>query len=374
MSLPIIAAESQIKWNGFISQGFIITDHNQVNGDSESGTFKLTEVGVNASKRISSRFRLASQVISRRVNARNDSELTLDYAFIDYKAPINVDNQWGVRLGRVKNAIGLYNETQDVAFTRPSIYAPKVVYFDFARDLQLSSDGILTSFENRSSIGTSIAEFGYGKARANSDTERTLFGANLQGRFTNETMLQSRLSLTSNEERWKLAYSFLDVDLDFDSPSSSTLLDGDINVNLDLVSGELNAQNWVFSAEYLRMNYKVTLLPAVQFSLPIQSWYIQGQYYYDENWSIYSRYEQYYPNKNDKDGTLLNLFTGRPAYYGFQKSLIAGVKWRPNKNWMLMLELQQNNGTALLVIDNNLNLSGTERRWLMLSMMLSYRF
>lgn len=369
-----VKAENKTLVNGFISQGYIITDDNNVNGNSESGTFKLTEVGLNASKRISPRLRIASQIITRRVNAKSDGDINIDYAFIDYKAPINQNNQWGARLGRVKNALGLYNETQDVAFTRPSIYAPKAIYFDFARDLQLSSDGILFNFENRSNIGTTLFETGYGKARANRETEELLLGNNTDGKFTGETMFQSRLSLTSNDERWKIAYSRLDVGLDFRQAPSSPFPNGDIAIDLNLLSAEYNARNWVFSAEYLRMNYKVRFPALFQFSLPIESWYLQSQYYVDPNWSFYSRYENYFPDKNDKNGQRLNAVTGRPAFFGFQKSLLAGVKWQPNKSWMLMLELQNNRGVALLNTNFGLDSSDTEKNWQMLSVMLSYRF
>ena len=53
----------------------------------------------------------------------------------------------------MKTPLGLYNDTRDVAFTRPSILLPQSIYFDRTRKLALAADGVHLYGEYRSDLG-----------------------------------------------------------------------------------------------------------------------------------------------------------------------------------------------------------------------------
>jgi hypothetical protein len=363
-------AQDPLQTQGFVSQGFIYTTDNQFQGDSQSGSLKLTELGFNLSKRFTPRLRLSTQLISRVANTDNDGNIKLDYLFLDYKAPISKKSQMGARLGRVKNVMGFYNETRDVAFTRPSIFSPQSIYFDLVRDLQLSSDGLIAYADWRAQNGTTLFELGKGKARIDSETEGSLIGTNI-GEFIQEDVEQARLTYSLNDASTRFAFSRVDANLEHQmAPGFSTVMD----VRLSLISAEYAREKTIFTAEYMELdvNYNSPVLSNI--TRPFLSWYFQIQHHYNTDWTFYSRYENFFLDANDKNGLELNITTGLPTYKAYTKSLMFGAKYQFNQDWMLMMELQDNNGTANLNPDINPNPFASKQHWQMLSLMLSYRF
>ena len=129
--------------HGFASQAYITTSDNNVFGNSDNGgSFGLTEAGLNASVRPLPRLQLSGQVVSRRAGEGVTGIPRLDYAILDYRLYSQEANQFGIRVGRLKNPFGFYNETRDVAHTRPSILLPQSIYFDRTRNLGLSGDSV----------------------------------------------------------------------------------------------------------------------------------------------------------------------------------------------------------------------------------------
>ncbi|MBA3493883.1 MAG: hypothetical protein H0T87_07170, partial [Gammaproteobacteria bacterium] len=117
--------------HGFLSQGYILTTNNNFFGSSErGGSLDFTEIGVNASWTPLPRLQFAAQGLFRRAGAGHDSDFELDFGLMDYAVVSTADRQLGFRLGRIKNPLGLYNDTRDVAFTRPSILLPESIYLD----------------------------------------------------------------------------------------------------------------------------------------------------------------------------------------------------------------------------------------------------
>lgn len=140
--------------HGFASQAFILsTDNNFFGGSKDNGTFDFRELGINASWRILPRLQVAAQGVARWAGENDEGSPRLDYGLVDYAFVSNAKNTWGLRLGRVINPIGFYNDTRDVAFTRPSIFLPQSIYFDRTRDVALSADGGQVYGEQRTSIG-----------------------------------------------------------------------------------------------------------------------------------------------------------------------------------------------------------------------------
>ena len=93
-----------------------------------------------------------------------DGTPSLDYGLIDLTLNETDTRLLGVRLGRLKNPLGLYNETRDVPFTRPSVFLPQSVYFDKVRNLILSTDGLMFYGDYRTRYGNFSLTLGGGQA------------------------------------------------------------------------------------------------------------------------------------------------------------------------------------------------------------------
>lgn len=154
-----------LQMHGFLSQALVITDDNNFFGPSSEGdgSLKYTEIGANASIRPHENVLLAAQILSRRAGGDGeDAAPSLDYGLIDYQMISNQQRTLGIQVGRFKNPFGFYNQTRDVAFTRPSILLPQSIYFDRTRSLGLSGDGLSLYYEEMVPSGTLRTQIGIG--------------------------------------------------------------------------------------------------------------------------------------------------------------------------------------------------------------------
>lgn len=147
--LPVNA--SALEWqngdwqvHGFLGQGFTYTDHNQVFGSSNDASLDFREMGVNGSVKLLPNLLISAQGLYRDTGASDRQATRLDFAQMDYSVPL-LDSAlvMGVRGGRVKIPFGLYNDTRDVVWTRPSVLLPQSIYFDTLalRQAMIAADG-----------------------------------------------------------------------------------------------------------------------------------------------------------------------------------------------------------------------------------------
>ena len=151
-----------VQVHGFATQGYLnSTGNNNVFGNSnqDSGTFGFREVGLNASVQLRPNLLISAQGLHRHAGV-GSQDIRLDYGVVDYKAYSGENSQFGIRLGRIKNPLGFYNETRDVAHTRPSIMLPQSIYFDRTRNLAMAADGGHVYGETRTSKGDFFYQFG----------------------------------------------------------------------------------------------------------------------------------------------------------------------------------------------------------------------
>src|SRR3569623_3061653 len=104
---PAHAADTDVEIHGFVSQGYIkTTEENEYPvGNSGQGSFNFNDFGINFTKRLAPDLRVGLQLFAQdRGNFGNDT-ITLDWAYGDYRY-----QDWlGVRVGKVKIPLGLYN-------------------------------------------------------------------------------------------------------------------------------------------------------------------------------------------------------------------------------------------------------------------------
>jgi hypothetical protein len=127
-----------VQVHGFASQGFIYTnDNNWLTMNTSDGSAAFTDFGLNMSAPISDRLRVGGQVYDRNLGQLGQYHPSLDWAFADYR----FKSWFGVRAGKVKTVLGLYNETQDQDFIRTFALLPQSVYPTDLRDATIAHLG-----------------------------------------------------------------------------------------------------------------------------------------------------------------------------------------------------------------------------------------
>ena len=114
-----------IQVHGFASEGFALSNQNNyLTMDTSKGSFAFTDGGLNMSTNLTSKLRVGAQGYIREIGQLGGGRLTLDWAYADYKF-----SDWiGFRAGKVKTALGLYNDTQDAESLFTWALLPQSIY------------------------------------------------------------------------------------------------------------------------------------------------------------------------------------------------------------------------------------------------------
>ena len=131
-------AGRDVQIHSFASQGFIYSnDNNYLTMDTSRGSFAFTDMGGNISTRINDHFRVGAQLYLRNVGAMGNFHPTLDWALGDYK----FKSWFGIRGGRVKTTLGLYNDIQDMDSLHTFALLPESIYPVDWRSATIAHDG-----------------------------------------------------------------------------------------------------------------------------------------------------------------------------------------------------------------------------------------
>jgi hypothetical protein len=114
-----------VQIHGFASQAFLASDNNNyLTMPTSKGTFAFTDFGGNISVQLTPNFRVGVQIYDRNMGALGNWHPTLDWADADYKF-----KDWlGIRAGKVKTVLGLYNDTQDLESLHTWALLPQSIY------------------------------------------------------------------------------------------------------------------------------------------------------------------------------------------------------------------------------------------------------
>ena len=142
-----------VQFHGFASQGFVYTDQNNwLTMHSSQGSGAFTDFGANASMQVTDKLRVGAQFYDRNLGNLGEWHPSLDWAFADYRF-----KPWlGIRGGKVKTALGLYNDTQDLDFLHTFALLPQSIYPTDLRDATIAHLGgdIYGSVSLRHHLGT----------------------------------------------------------------------------------------------------------------------------------------------------------------------------------------------------------------------------
>jgi hypothetical protein len=128
----------QVQVHSFLEQGFgYSNDNNFLTMNTSQGSFAMTDAGVNVSTNITDRFRAGAQVYVSNVGQLGAWHPELDWAYADYR----FKDWFGIRGGKVKTALGLYNDTQDMSFLYTWALLPQSIYPTDLRDVTIAHTG-----------------------------------------------------------------------------------------------------------------------------------------------------------------------------------------------------------------------------------------
>jgi hypothetical protein len=138
MAQEFKVANRAVQVHGFFSQGFVYTDRNNwLTMNTSQGSGAMTDMGLNMSSQLTDKFRVGAQVYDRNLGRLGQWHPSLDWALADYRFA----NWFGLRAGKVKTTLGLYNDSQDLDFLRVFALLPQGVYPTDVRDATIAHVG-----------------------------------------------------------------------------------------------------------------------------------------------------------------------------------------------------------------------------------------
>ncbi|ODN67798.1 hypothetical protein [Methylophaga muralis] len=392
-------SNTRLHWNGFASQAFVHTSDNRFFGDSDNGSFDFTEIGLNGSYLLSPRLRLAGQVLSRRAGDLYSGSPQVDYALLDATLFSSAQSTFGMYLGRIKNPIGLYNETRDVAHTREGIFLPQAIYFDKVRNLTVSSDGLHLYGRLYRDSGTWSLQGGIGYPIVDKNFEYAYMGQDWDGKIrSNDLAAFGRLLYEHNGGRWIYAFTGASVRTDFRASGADTvafpagpgLNSGNIDIDYSVFSAQFNGEKWQFTTEVAFQAARYRNISAAFEAQDFNSigYYSQLSYNFTSRWQGFVRYEEFQLNHDDWNASnrarqnreesafLANFGIDRspiPAHAYYSKIWAFGGHWDVTPQWRVRAEYQIVEGTATLSPREN-DMSQTDKHWNLFALSLSYHF
>jgi hypothetical protein len=377
--------------HGFLSQGYTYTSANNLFGNSQGdGSLEFTELGLNVLGHPLSNLLFAVQGIYRDTGGSDEGDFRLDYANLDLTLPVGDDLTFGIRGGRVKVPFGLYNEGRDAIWTRPSVLLPQSIYFDALglRSPELSEDGGILYGRYQLGDHAITAELLAGYPELESAT--AFLTVNSAGTLSGRPTLVGRAAYEWQEGRFRLLFTAVDLDQDFE-PDSPDALPGKVKLFAPFVSAQVNLEDWSFTGEYLRTGFRRTGIFPVLPPDPVgrkflldntaESYYLQVQYRFAPAWSALARYDAFFVNADDHDGSATARATGLPRHRFFAKDLTFGVRWEFLDDWLVAAEYHNVDGTGWLSPIDNPGINDSARvrevsdgHWDLFTLMFSYRF
>lgn len=380
-----INISKNVQVHGFATQGYIKTDNYNFFGETArtKGDVDFRELGINTSYRAFSNFHVAAQLLSREAGAIDDSTIQLDYALADLQITATKQHNLGLRAGRIKNPIGFYNETRDVAFTRNSIFLPQSIYFDRVRKLALSADGLHIYGQKRHHFGEFDFQFGVGYPRVDRETEIAIFKADRAGTMESNLSLLAHISHSFNAGNQKIALSWVRLSTNYLSTEAENLLSTELtNASFTFTPIILSALSthgdFTISGEYARRSFKFNnmapYVPDDMSRLDGESYYVQLQYRPINLFEIFFRYDVIYIDKNDKDGLKFEAKEYGNRIEQFAKDATAGFAIYINRSWLFRAEYHRIEGTAWIPAQDNPGPLSNQKNWQLFSVSASYKF
>ena len=368
----------RLQVHGFASLTAVKTSANRFFGDSPDLSLNFIEVAVNASYQFNPRVLFSGQVLARRAGDMYDGTPALDYGLVDVTLDETAGRRLGVRLGRIKNPVGLYNETRDVPFTRPSIFLPQVIYFDKVRNMLLSTDGMMVYGDLYTAYGDFSLTLSGGQPVVDENVEWTLLGADFPGRLrARGVSWVGSLWYSTLQERLRLGVSAIVSSFSYQPAPAPDFEAGRTDLKYLVLSAQYNTEHWTLTSEYGRLPLTWRDFGAAYpyRDLPGEGYYLQGAYRVRPGMELMLRYEEGFADRTDRDGTRSSALLGGAVPPGdyFSKIWTFGVRWDPNPHVMLRADYERHQGTYSIAAREN-DPAALVKDWDLFALQIAVRF
>ena len=373
----------QLSINGFLSQGYIKSSGNNFLGNSMDGSFQLNEVGLTINSTVNDNLRLGFQILSRDVGAEGNNDFQLDWAVADYRW-----QDWiGMRLGKVKLPIGLYNQSLVTDFLRPMVFLPQSIYDENKRTQIVGAmGGSIYGNISFGSKGDIDYQAYYGKVDFSEDSGHARGIQSLVNSFTrkkglgtisdfdaeNKYVYGGSLIYSPPLEGLRLGVSYFTGQTDFDfTIGTQTGSARGTSKDFVVLSMEYSRLDWKFAMEYSEITGDREVMG---FDIPdgrSQGAYAQLCYHFFEPFVFSAIYDIFYADKRDRDGSNF-VAQGQPDFLGWRKDIGVGVRWNITSQWNIKAEQHWVDGASLQL--PLFNPQGVKKDWNYLVLKTSFNF
>lgn len=356
LPLSSSAIASDIDIYGTLAQGYIRTNTNNYFGDSTRGSFDFREIGVGAGLKVTDDLRASGLLMSRKAGSTADGKIDVDYLMADYAAIKTEDATYGIKIGRQKIPFGFYNETRDIAETRPSVLLPQSIYFDNARQYLINADGVQLyrdKWSDGSYLKTQLS-FMRTNGANNAETKTFFFGFQPLGDFQSRFAKALRVEYTYDGT--ELAATISRNSIAYIPGAGDFLASGYIDMDSMWLSARHTFKKIILTTELFstRSRYRDfgPYFPNTT-NYPLGT-YVQGEWLASDKWQFYSRYDLSFANSHDMNGSKLSAASGKPTTAFYAKDIMVGGRYRFTATTSLAAEIHFVHGTLWLPVSDNL--------------------
>lgn len=326
----------QIQIHGFASQGYLLSNrYNYLNAETEDGTVEFNEFGLNVMSSMTDRLRLGIQLLARDLGDDGNDEITVDWAFGDYR----YRNWLGLRVGQFKRALGMYNQSRDIDAARTGVFLPFGGYYEGYRIAQKSVKGAeLYGTIPGSSFGSFEYQIQYGTLDSGFESYYS----------SGETTVDVANNAYNLYLKWNTPLDGLKVIGEFDQfawTTTTTIDAGEIVYDTDFtewfVGFEYMRGNLTCAAEYNERKNEMGSF----YTFTTQDYYGMLNYRFTDWFELGTSYSVSYDDKDDKDGDNMAL-RGLPKAAAWRKDLAVSTRFDINEYWIVKLEGHWINGLS----------------------------
>ncbi len=384
---PVLAAMDipTVDIHGFASQGYLFSTKNNYLAQSQDGSVEYNEFGINFSADVTDDLRMGLQIFARDLGELGDDQPVLDWALADYHR----SDLLGVRVGKVKQPFGLYNESRDIDLARNGVLLPQSVYTEKFRDAAASFIGIDlygrlpggpmgsvdyqlygggNSYEDNNSIAQAFEEptaldpldpsLLYQRVNIDRTRVKYLYGGQL---IWNTPLEGLRLGASLASLSIKLDGTVTQTRF-FGPPTPVTfVLPTSFEVShlfIGIASAEYTFRDLTLAAEFSRSDGDVLVQGAEIQGINSDGWYVSAAYRFNPWFELGAAYSGYVSQRHDWSYT-------DPRSY--QEDATLSARFDINPHWIFKLEAHGMRGAALVDRSDNLDGDGNEsfdERWL----------
>jgi len=352
-----------IQLHGFLSQGYLKTTGNDFLGRTLDGSTQFNEIGLTVTTELDSHLRVGLQLLSRDLGDVGNNDVRLDWAFADYRWRDEI----GIRIGKIKLPIGLYNEGRDSDFLRAMVFLPQSVYDENTRDIAIAAQGgglyghlsfgdagglDYEAVGGQNNVAADSVPMRWDAALAEGFAEQ-VYGPGttiLASHPENHHVVAGSLVYSTPIEGLRVGLSGLDARIDIDYDLSNGLRQtGKLRLSPMWVgSVAYQSPSFEVSAEYVRVDIKGDVFGLHDIVYPSEGWYGLVTWHATDRWHLSALYDIYYENRNDRSGHEFEVDANPYSqdFWGWRRDLGVGVRFDVDESWLVKVEAHDLQGAA----------------------------